>query len=116
VEKGSGTFKVTRWADVDTSAPIIRLGELFTVKRSGTHKFRQYARRDMMGGGVGTALCMKFRGGDVMCAYLQGRQRTKLYCYPPSYARLVELGEQELSDVRRTLRKIVDKHGKKIIK
>jgi len=61
-------------------------------------------------------MSMKFRGGDVIRVYLQGRQRAKLYCYHPNNSHLVELGEQELSDVRRTLRKLVDKHGKKIIK
>ena len=135
--KGTNTFEIVKWEDVSPGAPVIRLGELYLIKRSGKHKFRQYARGDMMRKGidykttfsatvgadtirfffsVGTALGLKFRGGDVMCAYLQGKQRTELYCYQPSYAHLVDLGEQELSDIRSTLRKLVAKNGSKVVK
>ena len=131
------TYKKVPWAEVDRRAPIIQLGELFTIKTSGKHKFRQYGRGDMLTKGLhytrtfsatvgadtirfffslGTALNLLFRGCDIVCAYLQGKQRTKLYCYPPSYAHLVDLGEQELCDIRRTLMKLVKLHGKGAIR
>jgi hypothetical protein len=135
--KTTKTFKHVRWSNVDPKVPVIRLGELFLIKSNGKYKFRQYARGDMLEKGVdykttfsatvgadtirfffsiGTALNLKFRGGDVVCAYLIGRQRTPLYCYPPSYAHIVDLSEQEIVELRNTLIRLVAQKGKGVIK
>ena len=90
---------------MERGASIIPLGELFSVKRNGKYKFRQYALGNLLKEGKdfgetfsstvsGDGLrwfcalacyCRKeIRGWDATTGYLQTQQRVKVYAYLPS--------------------------------
>ncbi len=92
--------------EMEQGASIIPLGELYTIKRSGQHKFRPYAMGNLLkarkdygdtfsstvsGDGLrwfcsSAAACNKrIRGWDATTGYLQTKQRIRIYAYLPSH-------------------------------
>jgi hypothetical protein len=92
---------------MERGASLIPLGELFSIKRSGKHKFRQYALGNLLKEGKdfgetfsstvsGDGLrwfcslacsCKKvIRGWDATTGYLQTQQRVNVYAFLPSHS------------------------------
>ena len=95
-----------RYEDMEQGASIIPLGELYTIKRNGQHKFRQYAMGNLLKAGkdygdtfsstvsgdglrwfcaLAAACNTRIRGWDATTGYLQTKQRIKIYAYLPSH-------------------------------
>ena len=125
------TIKEVRIEDVEPSAPIIDLEELYLIKRSGKYKHRLYARGDQLGeedyldtkahtiAAESMRLCFslavacgrKVRSGDVVTAYLQSEQRKKVYAYKPSYANYLNADQEDLVTLRRAMLQMLEAKG-----
>ena len=113
-------------------ATIIPLGELFTIKRTGKHKFRQIAMGNLMkegrdygetfsstvsGDGIRwffalAAVCgYEVRGWDATTGYLQVEQRVPIYAYLPSHHGFSDLSFEALAELRMTLLEILKEEG-----
>jgi hypothetical protein len=89
-----------RFVDMERGASLIPLGELYTIKRNGQHKFRQYAMGNLLKAGkdygdtfsstvsgdglrwfcaLAAACNKRIRGWDATTGYLQTKQRIKIY-------------------------------------
>ena len=132
----NGTFEYADIKDVPPGAPIIDLGELYLIKRSGKYKYRQYARGDQQKEGtyfktttktvnseivrfiaslsVGTG--RKMKGGDVITAYLLSEQRTPLFAWPASHMEYLFADDDVLSSLRRKIKDEVKRNGVKMIR
>ena len=125
-------YERVRVRDTDPSKPIIPLGELYTIKRCGRHKYRQIALGNYLRAGFDYAAtfattvsadALRFffalavaadkviRGLDVTTAYLQSEQRSVVYAYEPSHAEYSSLSMEELAVLRGRLRKLADSKG-----
>ena len=102
----NGTFKITDVKDLDPDTPIIDLGELYLIKRSGKYKHRLFAKgyqqrsKDYMEttaetinssifrlcAGLSVTTGRKIKGGDVITAYLLSEQRKPCAAWPPSHS------------------------------
>jgi hypothetical protein len=126
-----------RFVDMERGASIIPLGELYTIKRNGQHKFRQYAMGNLLKAGkdygdtfsstvsgdglrwfcsLAAACNKRIRGWDATTGYLQTKQRIKVYAYLPSHHGLSDLEFEELAEFRKQLLDIKKKQGMKGIK
>jgi hypothetical protein len=126
-----------RYEDMERGASIIPLGELYTIKRNGQHKFRQYAMGNLLKAGkdygdtfsstvsgdglrwfcsLAAACNKKIRGWDATTGYLQTKQRIKIYAYSPSHHGYSDMEFEELALFRRQLLKIKKEQGPKGIK
>ena len=125
------TVKEVRIEDIEPSAPIIDLEELYLIKRSGKYKHRLYARGDQLGeedyldtkahtiAAESMRLCFslavacgrKVKSGDVVTAYLQSEQRKTVYAYKPTYANYLNADQEDLATLRRGLLKMVETKG-----
>ena len=115
-------------------ASIIPLGERFTIKRDGTHKFRQYAMGNLLKEGkdfgdtfattvsadgfrwfcsVACSTAKVVKGWDATTGYLQSRQRIPVYAYIPSHHEYSEMEFEELAVVRKELLDLIEKEGVK---
>jgi hypothetical protein len=122
---------------MERGASIIPLGELFSIKRNGKYKFRQYALGNMLkegkdygetfsstvsGDGVRwfcslACACKKeIRGWDATTGYLQTQQRVKVYAYLPSHHGFSELSFEELAPFRKQLKDMEKEEGIKSVK
>jgi len=122
---------------MERGASIIPLGELFSVKRSGKYKFRQYALGNMLkegkdygetfsstvsGDGVRwfcslACACKKeIRGWDATTGYLQTQQRVTVYAYLPSHHGFSELSFEALAPFRKQLKDMEKEEGLKAVK
>jgi len=118
--------------DMEWGATIIPLGELFTIKRTGKHKFRQIAMGNLMkegrdygetfsstvsGDGIRwffalAAVCgYEVRGWDATTGYLQVEQRVPVYAYLPSHHGFSNLSFEALGELRMTLLQKVKEEG-----
>ena len=125
------------YEDMERGASIIPLGELYTIKRNGQHKFRQYAMGNLLKAGKDygdtfsstvsgdglrwfcalAAACNKeIRGWDATTGYLQTKQRIKIYAYLPSHAGYSDMEFEDLAEFRKQLLKIKKEKGMKGIK
>ena len=119
------------YEEMERGASIIPLGELFSIKRSGKHKFRQYALGNLLKEGKdfgetfsstvsGDGLrwfcslacsCRKeIRGWDATTGYLQTQQRVSVYAYLPSHSGYSDLSFEALAPFRMQL-KLMEKEG-----
>ena len=126
-----------KYIDIEQGASVIPLGELYTIKRSGQHKFRQYAMGNLLKAGkdygdtfsstvsgdglrwfcsLAAACNKRIRGWDATTGYLQTRQRIKIYAYLPSHHGYSDLQYEELAEFRKQLLKIKMNQGMKGIK
>ena len=118
--------------DVPASAKIIPLGELYTIKRNGTYKFRQYLMGNLLRPGIdfqdnysttisstGTTLFFSLattsgkmvHGWDAVCGYLQTKEQFDIYCYLPSHEGYSTLEYEEIAELRKTFLKLHEKEG-----
>jgi hypothetical protein len=126
-----------RYEDMERGASIIPLGELYTIKRTGQHKFRQYAMGNLLKAGkdygdtfsstvsgdglrwfcaLAAACNMRIKGWDATTGYLQTKQRIKIYAYLPSHHGFSDMEFEDLAEFRKQLLKIKDEHGMKGVK
>jgi hypothetical protein len=119
------------YEEMERGASIIPLGELFSIKRSGKHKFRQYALGNLLKEGKdfgktfsstvsGDGLrwfcslacsCRKeIRGWDATTGYLQTQQRVNVYAYLPAHSGYSDLSFEALAPFRMQL-KLMEKEG-----
>jgi hypothetical protein len=124
--------EVVAYDDMLKGATIIPLGELFTIKRTGKHKFRQIAMGNLMkegrdygetfsstvsGDGIRwffalAAVCgYEVRGWDATTGYLQVEQRVPIYAYLPSHHGFSNLSFEALAELRTTLLEILKEEG-----
>jgi hypothetical protein len=121
-----------RYVDMVQGASIIPLGELYTIKRTGQHKFRQYAMENLLKAGkdygdifsstvsgdglrwfcaLAAACNKRIKGWDATTGYLQTKQRIKVYAYLPSHHGYSNLEFEDLAEFRKQLLKIVEEKG-----
>jgi hypothetical protein len=127
----------TRFADIEQGASIIPLGELYTIKRTGQHKFRQYAMGNLLKAGkdygdtfsstvsgdglrwfcsLAAACNKRIRGWDATTGYLQTKQRIKIYAYLPSHHGYSDMEFEDLAEFRKQLLEIKKNKGMKGVK
>jgi hypothetical protein len=125
------------FVDMEKGASIIPLGELYTIKRNGQHKFRQYAMGNLLKAGkdygdtfsstvsgdglrwfcsLAAACNKRIRGWDATTGYLQTKQRIKVYAYLPSHHGFSDMEFEALAEFRKQLLKIKKDQGVKGIK
>jgi hypothetical protein len=126
-----------KYHEMEQGASIIPLGELYTIKRNGQHKFRQYAMGNLLKAGkdygdtfsstvsgdglrwfcaLAAACNKRIRGWDATTGYLQTKQRIKIYAYLPSHHGYSEMEYEELAEFRKQLLKIKAEKGMKGVK
>jgi hypothetical protein len=132
-----GASEEVRYDDMERGASIIPLGELYTIKRNGQHKFRQYAMGNLLKAGkdygdtfsstvsgdglrwfcsLAAACNKRIRGWDATTGYLQTKQRIKIYAYLPSHHGFSDMEFEDLAEFRKQLLKIKKEKGVKGIK
>jgi hypothetical protein len=125
------------FVDMEKGASIIPLGELYTIKRNGQHKFRQYAMGNLLKAGkdygdtfsstvsgdglrwfcsLAAACNKRIRGWDATTGYLQTKQRIKVYAYLPSHHGFSDMEFEALAEFRKQLLEIKKDQGVKGIK
>jgi hypothetical protein len=128
---------VVPYESMESGASVIPLGELFSVKRNGKKKFRQYAMGNLLKEGKdfgetfsstvsGDGLrwfcslavtCRKeIRGWDAQTGYLQCEQRVAVYSYLPSHHGLSDLTFEQLGPLRLRLMEVIKDEGIKGLK
>jgi hypothetical protein len=96
--------EIVIFKDVPISAKVIPLGELYTIKRDGRYKFRQYLMGNLLRPGLNfedsysttissTGITVFFslattsqkvvNGYDAICGYLQTKEQFDIYVYLP---------------------------------
>ena len=126
-----------RYVDMEQGASLIPLGELYTIKRTGQHKFRQYAMGNLLKAGkdygdtfsstvsgdglrwfcaLAAACNKRIKGWDATTGYLQTKQRIKVYAYLPSHHGYSDLEFEDLAVFREQLLKLMKDKGIKGIK
>jgi hypothetical protein len=126
-----------KYREMEQGASIIPLGELYTIKRNGQHKFRQYAMGNLLKAGkdygdtfsstvsgdglrwfcaLAAACNKRIRGWDATTGYLQTKQRIKIYAYLPSHHGYSDMEFEELAEFRKQLLKIKAEKGMKGVK
>ena len=121
-----------QFKDMKQGASVIPLGELFSRKRDGKYKFRQYAMGNLLRAGKdfgdtfattvsGDGLrwfcslacqCGKrIRGWDATTGYLQAKQRIPVYAYLPSHQHYSDLSYEKLSIFREELLQLIQDEG-----
>jgi hypothetical protein len=118
--------------DVPASAKIIPLGELYTIKRTGTYKFRQYLMGNLLRPGIdfqdnysttisstGTTIFFSLaatsgkvvHGWDAVCGYLQTKEQFDIYCYLPTHEGYSNLEYEEIAELRKKFLKLHETEG-----
>ncbi len=129
--------EVSFFDDMERGATIIPLGELFTIKRTGKHKFRQIAMGNLMkegrdygetfsstvsGDGIrwffslATVCGYEVRGWDATTGYLQVEQRVPVYAYLPLHQGFLNLSFEALGELRMSLLQKVKEEGPESLK
>jgi hypothetical protein len=107
--------------DVPKNAKVVPLGELYTVKRNGTHKFRQYLMGNLLREGIdfketfsttvsNAGICLFFSlatscnkevwGWDAACGYLQCEGQYDVCAFLPSHHAHSSLEHEEIALMR----------------
>jgi hypothetical protein len=128
---------VVPYDSMERGASIIPLGELFSVKRNGKKKFRQYAMGNLLKEGKdfgetfsstvsGDGLrwfcslavtCAKtIKGWDAQTGYLQTVQRIPVYAYLPSHHGFSDLEYEQLGPLRLQLMRLLKEEGMAAVK
>jgi hypothetical protein len=111
---------------------IVPLGELYTRKRDGSYKFRQYLMGNMLKQGkdfdetfsaciswdgirwcaaIACATGKQIRGLDAVTGFLQAKEQFDLYAFIPSHGHYSNLSFEDLAAIRLKLLKLVEKEG-----
>ena len=128
---------VVPYDSMEKGASVIPLGELFSVKRNGKKKFRQYAMGNLLKEGkdfgetfsstvsgdglrwfcsLAVTCGKEIRGWDAQTGYLQCEQRVAVYSYLPSHHGLSDLPFEQLGPLRLQLMGILKDEGMKGVK
>jgi hypothetical protein len=123
---------VVPYGSMKSGASIIPLGELFSVKRNGKKKFRQYAMGNLLKEGkdfgetfsstvsgdglrwfcsLAVTCAKKIKGWDAQTGYLQTVQRVPVYAYLPSHHGFSDLEFEQLGPLRLQLMKVLKEEG-----
>ena len=123
--------------DVPRNAKVVPLGELYTVKRNGTHKFRQYLMGNLLREGVdfgetfsttvsNTGICLFFSlatscnkevwGWDAICGYLQCEEQYDVYSFLPSHHAYSSLEYEDIALLRQEFLKLIKDEGEEGLK
>jgi hypothetical protein len=123
--------------DMEQGASIIPLGELFSRKRTGLAKFRQYAMGNLLKAGkdyldtfstsvsadvfrwfcsLACACGRPIYGWDATTGYLQAKQRTPVYAFLPTHHKFSNLSYEDLAVLRQELLELVKKEGPDAVK
>ena len=118
--------------DVPKNAKVVPLGELYSIKRDGRYKFRQYLMGNLLREGVdyqetfsttvsGSGLCTFYSlattcekeiwGWDAVCGYLQSKEQYDVYAFLPSHHAYSSLEYEELAVLRKEFLELVSKEG-----
>ena len=102
----NNAVSVVKIEDVPVNAKVVPLGELYSIKRDGRYKFRQYLMGNLLREGVDFAetfsttvsssgICMFYSlattckqwvwGWDAVCGYLQSKEQYDVYAFLPSH-------------------------------
>jgi hypothetical protein len=113
-------------------ASIVPLGELFTRKRDGSYKFRQYLMGNLLRQGkdydetfsaciswdgirwsaaIACTTGKQIRGLDAVTGFLQAKEQFDLYAFLPSHGNYSELPYEDLAVLRHKLLDLVEKEG-----
>ena len=119
-------------ADVPKGAKIVPLGELYSIKRDGRYKFRQYLMGNLLRPGVdfgqtfsttvsGSGVCTFYSiattckkmvwGWDAVCGYLQAKEQYDVYAFLPSHQSYSDLEYEDLATLRNSFIKLVLDEG-----
>ena len=111
---------------------IVPLGELYTRKRDGSFKFRQYLMGNLLKKGkdfdetfsaciswdgirwfaaVACVTGKKIKGLDAITGFLQAKEQFNLYAFLPSHAKYSDLSFEDLAQVRMNLLSLIEKEG-----
>ena len=128
----NNAVKVVRIEDVPATAKVVPLGELYSIKRDGRYKFRQYLMGNLLREGVdfgntfsttvsSSGLCTFYslattcgkevHGWDAVCGYLQVKEQYDIYSYLPSHYGYSDLEYEELGKLRQSFLKMVQDEG-----
>ena len=124
--------EIVAFADVPANARILPLGELYSIKRDGKYKFRQYIMGNLARKGIDyentfsttisstgmttfyslATTSRKLVGGwDAVQGYLQTKEQFDIYTYLPTHAGYSELEYEEIAVLRDSFLKIMETDG-----
>ena len=133
----NGAVEVVDIRNVPTNAKVVPLGELYTIKRDGTYKYRQYLMGNLLREGVdftdtfsttvsGPGLCTFYslattcgklvHGWDAVCGYLQVKEQFDIYAFLPTHQEYSSLEYEEIAQLRRKFLNLVSKEGEEGLK
>ena len=128
----NNAVQVVDISEVPSTAKVVPLGELYSIKRDGTYKYRQYLMGNLLREGIdfqetfsttvsGPGLCtfyslatscMKLvHGWDAICGYLQVKEQFDVYAFLPSHQEYSGLEYEEIGELRASFLKIVAEQG-----
>ena len=114
-------------SEVPPNAKIIPLGELYTLKRDGTYKFRQYLMGNLLRAGLdydnnfsttisstgitvffamATSSAKPVGGWDAVAGYLQTKEQFDIFAFLPTHADYSSLQYEEIAQLRHSFLKI----------
>jgi hypothetical protein len=123
---------VVPYEEMERGASIIPLGELFTVKKNGKKKFRQYAMGNLLKEGkdfgetfsstvsgdglrrfcsLAVTCAKQIKGWDAQTGYLQTKQGISVYTFLPSHHGFSDLEYEQLGPLRLQLMGIFKDEG-----
>ena len=123
---------VVEIGDLPPNAKVVPLGELYTVKRDGRFKFRQYLMGNLLREGVdygetfsttvsnsgiliffslATTCEQEVWGWDAVCGYLQCKEQYDIYAFLPSHHDYSSLEYEEIALLRQQFIQLVKDEG-----
>ncbi len=123
---------VVPFESMERGASLSPLGELFSVKRNGKKKFRQYAMGNLLKEGkdfgetfsstvsgdglrwfcsLGVTCAKMIKGWDAQTGYFQTVQRIPVYAYLPSHHGFSDLEFEQLGPLRLQLMDVLKEEG-----
>ena len=118
--------------DVPATAKIVPLGELYSVKRDGTYKYRQYLMGNLLREGIdyennfsttisNTGITVFFAmattsakpvgGWDAVAGYLQTTEQFDIFAFLPTHADYSNLQYEDIAKLRHSFLKIMETDG-----
>ena len=133
----NNAISVVNIEDVPHDAKVVPLGELYSIKRDGRYKYRQYLMGNLLRDGKdygdtfsttvsGPGVCVFYSlatscnkpvwGWDAICGYLQSREQYNVYAFFPSHQEFSSLSYEELAEFRTQLLNLGEEGLKKFAK
>jgi hypothetical protein len=119
-------------SEVPAGAKVVPLGELYTIKRDGKYKFRQYLMGNLLREGLDydqtfsatvshSGICTFYSlattcnklvwGWDAVCGYLQCKEQYDIYAFLPSHHSYSDLEYEELAKLRQEFMRLLSTEG-----